>query len=281
MLLTDPHFPMNSISTPPLRTAAITGKRALSLAATSWCSVAFLGQWLFTAYIIGFYGVSAMQGDFERWSDAMPDGYTEGDVPGNLSIALHLLLAALINVGGSLQLIPAVRTRWPKFHRWTGRAYVMAAYLMSLTGLYLIWVRGSVGGPVGAISISINAVLILIFATLAIRLAKARNFRQHRKWALRLFMVMSGVWFFRVGLMLWLLIHQAPIGFDPETFRGPFLTFLNFAQYLLPLLLLELYFWAQERSPKIGQYLVAALIGLATIGTALGVFAVSVGMWWA
>jgi chromate transport protein ChrA len=272
---------MNSISSPSSRFAAITGKRVLSLAATSWCSVAFFGQWLFTAYIIGLYGVSAVQGDFERWSAAMPHGYTAGDWAGNLSIALHLLVAALINVGGPLQLIPYVRTRWPKFHRWTGRAYVLAGYLVSLTGLYLVWVRGSVGGPVGAISLSLNAVLIILFATMAIRLAKARNFPQHRKWALRLFMVMSGVWFFRVGLMLWLLIHQAPVGFDPETFRGPFLTFLNFAQYLLPLLLLELYFRAQEKFPRLGQYLIAALIGLATIGTALGVFAVSVGMWWA
>ena len=50
----------------------------------------------------------------------------------------------------------------------------------------------------------------------------------------------SGVWFFRVGLMLWVVVNQGPAGFDTETFRGPFLTFLSLAQSLLPLAILEL-----------------------------------------
>ena len=37
---------------------------------------------------------------------------------------------------------------------------------------------------------------------------------------------MNGVWFFWLGLLLWLMIHQQPVGFDPKTFTGPFLTFL-------------------------------------------------------
>lgn len=257
-----------------------SSQRVLNVSAASWFAVAMAGQFLFTAYIVSLYGVSAWQGNWEAWNTAMPHGYISGDSIGNLSIALHLLFAALINIGGPLQILPQVRNRWPRFHRYVGRAYVGAGFLISLSGLYLVWVRGSVGGPEGAVSISLNALLIMAFASLAIRTARAGNFRQHRKWALRLFLVMSGVWFFRVGLMLWLLIHQAPVGFDPESFRGPFLTFLGLSQYLLPLLVLELYFWAQEKAGRWGQVGVATLLGVATIGTALGVFAVSVGMWW-
>ncbi|QXP44925.1 hypothetical protein FM038_25960 [Shewanella eurypsychrophilus] len=65
-------------------------------------------------------------------------------------------------------------------------------------------------------------------------------------WAIRLFIVMGGVWFFRIGLMLWLMIHQAPVGFDPKTFEGPFLSFLGFAQYLIPLAVAQLYFAASD-----------------------------------
>ena len=35
-----------------------------------------------------------------------------------------------------------------------------------------------------------------------------------------------------VGLMFWLVLHRAPVGFDIKTFTGPFLTFLTFGQYL-------------------------------------------------
>jgi len=254
-------------------------KRLLNLSAQGWFIVAAIGQFIFTAYIIGLYGVSAYEGDFERWSAAMPHGHVPGDTIGNLSMAMHLLFAALVNVGGPLQLIPQVRKRLPGFHRILGRIYVGAGFLISLSGLYLIWVRGSVGGTEGAVSTSLNALLIMAFAILSIQNARKRKFAQHRKWTLRLFLAMSGVWFFRVGLMLWLFIHQAPVGFDPDTFRGPFLVFLGFGQYLIPLAILELYFWAQKQKTPSGKYTVAALIGLAMIGTAVGVFAVTVGMW--
>ncbi|MEM7656930.1 MAG: DUF2306 domain-containing protein [Bacteroidota bacterium] len=274
---------MNVISPPqtPPRFAQISrSQRWLSHAAAGWFVVAMIGQFLFTAYILGLYGVSAIEGDWEQWSSVMPHGYTPGDWAGNLSIGIHLLLAAVVNIGGPIQILPQVRNRWPRFHRYLGRTYIGAGYLISLTGLFLVWVRGSVGGPEGAVSISINGLLIMAFATLTIREARAGNFRSHRKWALRLFLVMSGVWFFRVGLMLWLMVWQAPVGFDPESFRGPFLTFWGLAQYLLPLAVLEAYFWAQEKSGRWGQWGVAAMLGVATVATAAGVLAVSLGMWW-
>ncbi len=38
---------------------------------------------------------------------------------------------------------------------------------------------------------------------MALRYALARNIDAHKRWAVRTFIVVSGVWFFRVGLMLW------------------------------------------------------------------------------
>ena len=150
---------------------------------------------------------------------------------------------------------------------------------MSLTGFYLTWIRGSIGGLIGDIAITINGVFIILFAMITIRYAMRRKFGAHRKWALRLFMVVSGVWFFRVGFMFWMLIHQKPVGFDPATFQGPFLTFLSFAQYLLPLFFLELYFWAQERAGKAGKIGTAILIVALAIATAVGIFGATMGLW--
>ena len=79
--------------------------------------------------------------------------------------------------------------------------------------------------------------------------------------------------------MFWLFVHGRPVGFDPETFRGPFLVFLGFAQYLVPLAVLELYFFAQRKTStkvKIGMSIVMLIL---TFITALGTFAATMGMW--
>jgi len=255
------------------------GDKALASAAIFWFTIAFIGQIIFVLYIFGLYGFSLFQGDFERWNAMMPNGYTKGDTAGNINIGIHLLLAAIISIGGPLQIIPKLREWVPRFHRWNGRVYVATAVIITLTGFYLTWVRGSVGGLVGQVAISINGVLILLFALIAIRYAMARKFKIHRKWALRLFMVVSGVWFFRVGFMFWMLVHQKPVGFDPVTFQGPFLTFLNFGQYLLPLLFLEIYFWAQEKAGQSGKIGTAVLIVVLTIVMGIGIFGATMGMW--
>ncbi len=251
----------------------------LTSSAVFWFIVAFIGQLIFVLYIFGLYGISLFQGDFERWNAMMPHGYTEGDLAGNINIGIHLMLAAVISLGGPIQIIPSLRKWFPIFHRWNGRIYVGTAIIISLTGFYLTWVRGSVGGLIGDIAITINGVLIIIFSLIAIKYARRRKFIIHRKWALRLFMVVSGVWFFRIGFMFWMLIHQKPVGFDPATFQGPFLTFLSFAQYLLPLFFLELYFWAQERAGQAGKVGTAVLIAVLAIATAVGIFGATMGLW--
>jgi len=252
---------------------------ALKSAARFWFVVAVAGQLIFAAYIALFYGASAVQGNWAMWSKVMPRGYIPGDTAGNTAIATHLFLAFLITVGGALQLIPAVRARVPTFHRWNGRIYVVSAIVASIGGLYLVWVRGTVGDTWQHLGTTLNAGLIMLCAVMAWRRALARDFIAHRRWALRLFLVVSGVWFFRVGLMLWLLIHQAPVGFDSKTFQGPFLTFLAFAQTLVPLAVLQLYLWTQRSVNPSYQFVMAAGLGLLTFAMGAGIFGATMMMW--
>ena len=51
----------------------------------------------------------------------------------------------------------------------------------------------------------------------------------HRRWAIRLFLAVSGVWFFRVGLMFWIGANQGAVGFDPASFTGPALSLRLFS----------------------------------------------------
>ncbi|HET6726211.1 MAG TPA: DUF2306 domain-containing protein, partial [Gammaproteobacteria bacterium] len=201
-----------------------------------------------------------------------------GDTMGNFALGAHLLLAVIVIVGGPLQLVPQIRRYAPALHRWNGRVYLPAVFAASLAGLYMIWFRGAVGDVVQHLGMSLDAVLIMVFAILTLRYALAREIRIHRRWALRLFMVVNGVWFFRVGLMFWLMLNQRPVGFNPETFTGPFLSVLSFAEYLLPLAVLEIYLRANEAGPR-GQVVVASGIAAVTLAMAVGILAAFMGLW--
>ncbi len=249
-------------------------------AAGLWFLVAVLGQLIFTVYILAFYSRGVIAGDLTLWNQVLAAGYVPGNTMGNAALAVHLLLAAVITIAGPLQLIPQVRARLPRFHRWSGRLYMLTAIVMSVTGVYLIWVKGGVvGGVVQHTGTSLNALAILLCGAMALRYAMARKITIHRRWAIRLYLAVSGVWFFRVGLLFWLIVNKGPVGFDPKTFLGPFLDFLTFAQFLVPIGVLELYLQAQDRPGKTMKIAVAALLFVLTIATGIGIFGTTMGMW--
>ena len=251
----------------------------LNLSAASWVVVAVIGQWIFAIYLALFYAGNALIGNIEAWNSRGPHGIVEGDPIGNTAMAIHVLVAMVIMVGGPLQLVPRMRRSFPKFHRLNGKVYLATATLVSMAGVYMIWTRGSVGGMVLYVANTLDAALIVLFGIMAWRTAVAKKFNIHRKWTLRLFMVVSAVWFYRIGLMFWLGVNGGPVGIDFETFTGPFLTFLAFAQYLLPLAILELYFFAQARAGAFGKTVTALVILLGTGVTAIGVFMATMGLW--
>lgn len=275
---------MPPIATAVLAPASAFGREraadaALRFAAAAWAGVAVLGQLLFAVYVAGFFGPAAVAGRWETWNKVLPHGYVAGDTAGNVVVALHLAFAVAIIVGGAVQLVPMIRRRWPQVHRWNGRAYLVSAAIMSLGGLVMVWTRGSVGDTSQHIAISLNALLILGCAVMAWRSARARRFDAHRAWALRLFLVVGGVWFFRVFFSLWVVVNRGPAGFDPETFTGPFLTFLAFAQYLVPLAVLELYLRVRRDGGSAARYATAALLGVASVVTLAGVACAAMVLW--
>jgi uncharacterized membrane protein len=251
----------------------------LKFSGVLWFVFAAIGQWIFVYYVAASYIPALAQHGLPGLKDtSLPNGHVPGDIWGNLAIAFHVLIAIIIIGGGPLQLIPQIRNRVPRFHRVLGRTYVTTAVITSLAGLYLVWTRGVPGGLIGHLAISLDAILIMAFAAIAVSFAVARQIDRHRRWAMRLFMVVSAVWFFRIGLMFWFMTTGG-IGIDPETFQGPFLTFMYFGQMFIPLAILQVYFNAQD-SENAGLKITAALLVLiATGATGIGIFAAAMGMW--
>ncbi len=254
-------------------------RQAFRISVKLWFSIAAIGHWIFVAYILAvFYPPIAEHGMEGLKGSHLPSGFVEGDTLGNLASIAHVLLAALIIGGGPLQLIPAVRNNYPTFHRWLGRSYLLAAVGSGVGGLYMTWTRSSVGDVINQLGITGDGILIVIFAAFTVYHAIGRRITQHRRWAMRLFMAASGVWFFRVGLMGWAMLTGG-IGIDWDTFTGPFLYFLSFAQYLLPLAMLQWYFYCQQNASPGKLVIFSITLFSLTLFMTLGIFAATMGMW--
>ena len=252
---------------------------ALRHAARCWFVMTVAGQLMFAAYIVSLYGGAALRSDFAAWNRLMTHGHVDGAHAGNIATGLHLLGAAVIMLSGALQLLPGLRARAPSVHRWNGRLYLGAAVVASLTGIYMVWWRGAVGGTVQHLGTTLNGALVLVFAGMALQRIRVREVEAHRRWALRLFLAVSGVWFFRIGVMFWLAINHGPVGFDPRTFEGPFLSFLAFAQYGVPLAILELYLLCRARGGVAAHLGMTCLLAGATLVMAIGIVVATAGMW--
>jgi uncharacterized membrane protein len=250
---------------------------ALKVSARFWFAVTVIGQLAFAFAVASFYGLTALRGDYHGWK--ISNGYIPGVTKGNLAVAIHLISAVIVMLAGAVQLVPQLRNRFPVLHRWNGRIYMLTAVALSAAGLYIQWFRGSVGDLTQHLGSAVNAILIWLCAGMALRYALARDFKAHRPWALRLFIVVSASWFYRIMFFGSFLIFKGPVGFDPSTFTGPFLTFMAFAQYLVPLAVLEFYLRAQDRPGALRRLATAALLGMVTLGMGAGLFGVTMAIW--
>lgn len=252
----------------------------LRSAAVFWFLVAAAGQWVFVAFILGFYGAPTLSGDFEAWdkNKFLTHGYIAGDTAGNFAFAAHVMLAAIITFGGTLQLVPQIRARAIGLHRWNGRLFILTAFVISLTGLFMNAARGSTG-MFDHLAITLNALLIMLCAGQTLGYVLARDIATHRRWALRTFMVVNGVWFLRVGMMGFMAAKIGLFG-GPKEFDANFYAFWSYGSYLVPLAVLELYFWAQDRGGAGGKVATAALLFVLAAVTAVGIAGATMIIWW-
>lgn len=260
------------------RTPRVSADAILSASGVLWFAIAAAGQLIFAYYVAVQYGASAFAGDWASWNDVMVNGLIAGDLWGNVAMVIHIAIAFWITVAGTLQLMPWVRNNARRFHRWNGRAYVLIAFVSAAAGIYMTWSRDQLGGAVSAVIISIDGVLIMVFAAMAWRAAMARRFDVHQRWATRLFLAVSGVWFMRVMYGFLILAAQGrPPGTTSEM-NGPTDVAVGIGSYLLPLAVLELYYLA-KRSGVAAKIATAGVVTLAAAATAMGVAGATMVMW--
>lgn len=254
-------------------------QRALQLSVTGWLLIALVGQWIFALYVLVLFGQPLFSGHPEDadFSHAIT-GYVVGDGVGNVMLFVHIIPAGLISLCGIFQLVPVIRNRFPAFHRWNGRVFLAMGLMGALTGLYLTWVRGSRLSDIGSLGVTLNGILILVAGVMAWKLARAKRFDSHRRWAVHAFLLINGVWTFRLYLMAWYMVNQGANG-NTSTLDGPADMFISFASYGLPMLIAELVFWAQRQRQAYKKAVISAVMFVGCVITLIGVVGASMSMW--
>lgn len=206
----------------------------LLLVITVWVSAG-----LFGLYIIAYYAASLYAGNGARWNEMLPGLYSKNAATPTLGIGLHFAMGGVILLLGSIQLIDRLRERWPAFHRWTGRIYVVASMLAAIGGLVFIFATGTIGGTIMNLGFGLYGGLMLLAAFLTWRHALAGRMDLHRAWALRLYALAIGSWLYRMDYGFWLLLANG--WGHRQDFSGPFDHFMAFFFYLPNLLVAELF----------------------------------------
>jgi hypothetical protein len=244
------------------------GDRALQAAAASLVTAVWISAGIFGLYILAYFGGAVGDGELERWNVTLRL-YNPDSLAATAGIGLHFAAGAVLLIAGPIQLIGAVRERFPAFHRWTGRIYVASAILAGAGGLTHIAFDRTIGGPVMDVGFAIYGVLMVVCGVETLRHAMVRRIDVHRAWAIRLFALAIGSWLYRVEYGLW-EVFTGSIG-HTRTFDGWFDYIMDFFFFVPNLIIAELFIRA--RGPG-GGALLKTGASLLTLGAA-GLIALS------
>ncbi|WP_018997720.1 DUF2306 domain-containing protein [Hirschia maritima] len=253
-----------------------TRMKTLNLAASAWYAPVFIGQWIFGAYIIYTYGFELFGGDINAWNKHLSQAYVPNRDIGNAAVFAHLALGIVIHIGGPLQLVPSFRKRYPALHRWIGRAFVAGVIIGVASGAYMLVVR-EIGAWTLRAGFIIQAILVLWFTFYTVRHAMRREISTHMRWATRLFLAASAVWFFRVLIMVW-FVMTGGIGIDQSNGTGPFIDAMSFLQFL-PLVFYEIYLKVKTKGSPTARLGFSVFLWFSAIAIAVGVTLATLGMW--
>ncbi len=245
-------------------------QKLLRISAAMITFTVWTSSMLFGLYILAFYAAALYEGDMERWNGVLPRLYETQTTSANAGIGLHFAAGGIILILGAIQLMEGIRDRFPAFHRWTGRLYVVSCLFAAVGGLVFILIKGTIGGTVMDIGFGLYGLLMFIAAVQTWRHALAGNFEIHRAWGLRLFALAIGSWLYRMDYGFWLLFKG---GGHTNTFSGPFDHVMAFFFYLPNLVITELFLRGKGKNAGSGlRYAASAGLILATLFLLTGTY---------
>ncbi len=121
-------------------------------------------------------------------------------VANTAAIVGHIVGGMLALLLGPIQFVPAVRRRWPRFHRALGRGYLAGIVLGGVAGLWMA--RLAYGGPVAQLGFAALALFWLTTSFQALARIRAGDVDAHRAWMVRSFALTFAAVMLRLELPL-------------------------------------------------------------------------------
>lgn len=253
---------------PPEWTGAALRWSAIALVTVVWISSAIFG-----VYIIAFFGGAIPAGTLEQWNASLPNLYHAETPVASAGIGLHFFAGATLLLLGPIQLIGQVRRQAPAVHHWIGRIYALAAFLAGVGGLAFIFAKGTVGGWMMNVAFAAYGALMILAAVQTVRHAMARRIDVHRAWAIRLFALAIGSWLYRICYGLFFAIMGPEDGGHTTDFVGWFDYVMDWAFFVPPLIIAELFIRARRNGASTAGRLSASVaLGLGAAFVAYATF---------
>lgn len=111
----------------------------------------------------------------------------------------HAAASAVALALGGFQFVGALRRRWPRLHRGSGRVYVLACLLGAAGALWIAPDASS--GRLASFGFSVLAAAWIYTTLTAWRLAVQRDFAAHRRWMIRSFALTFGAVTLRLQIL--------------------------------------------------------------------------------
>lgn len=258
---------------------AMQPRKVLQFIGKVWLTAATIGQYAFGAYVLLVYAPSAATYNFDVWNNRLFSGIIPGEWLGNSLLVFHILLSSVILFGGPIQFMPFIRNNFRAFHRALGKTFLTLSVTISIAGLIMTILGKSFGTPFMQITTCISVIYIVWFAWMTYKNARKRNIVLHEQWALRFFLMTSGVWFLRVWGQSWKLLFGPSALEYTDTFSRDHI--LDVFIYVIPLsvFVLELYFYALKKEDSILQGVTAVVLAVFTFAMIIGIYGAVTNMW--
>ena len=139
-------------------------------------------SWLVFATLavpVGLYALHYLEGA----AALLPSGLRANFLDHPIAFLTHTTAGGLALLAAPWQLLPSLRQRWPRLHRWTGRVYVAACLVSGLAGLRIAF--GTAYGPAAIAGFASLSIVWIATTTCGFLAIRAGDIDRHRAWMLR------------------------------------------------------------------------------------------------
>lgn len=189
---------------------------------------------LFIAYILIEYVINP----FGVWK-LFPD--INDKIISKISLYTHFICGTIIMIIGPFQFLDI--THRLKIHKYIGISYLISCILCAIGGLIFISTRGTVGGIYMSIPFAVYGLLMFVYPIITYYYIYKKDYRNHNKWAIRLFLLGNGSMLYR---MLYIIACKFFVKCFPVTFKSIMDYTFDWLFFVIPMICAEIYLFIKN-----------------------------------